>query len=66
MERIKLHKINLNSSCWSFDNKPYDKTQVAGANRDREDVLPAGFGQGSDEDDWKTTLFSPLQGALSI
>ena len=40
--------------------------EVAGANRNREDVLPAGIGQGSDEDDWETTLLPPVQGALSI
>ena len=28
MERIKLHKINLNSSCWSFDNNPYDNLKL--------------------------------------
>ena len=40
--------------------------QVAGANRNREDVLPAGIGQGSDEDDWETTFLPPLQGAFAI
>ena len=40
--------------------------QVAGTNGNREDVLPAGVGQGSDEDDWETTFLPPLQGALAI
>ena len=40
--------------------------EVSGANRNREDVLLAGIGQGSDEDDWETTFLPPLQGALAI
>ena len=46
------------------ETKNYQTSQAAWANRNWENVLPAGIGQGADEDDWKTTFLSTLQGGL--